>query len=298
MDKKIKLGIIGLSEGNGHPYSWSAIFNGYKKEFMKDCPFPVIPDYLSKQKFPEDCIENATITHIWTQNHVISDHVSKASNIPVISRSIEQMVNEVDAVILARDDAENHLEMSIPILEAGLPLFIDKPLAYNVKTAEQIFNKQKYDGQIFSCSALKYAREFYPDYLDLNEIGNILTFFATTPKDWEKYAVHIIDPVIGILQNRGKIIEIKSSIIQDKHNVNVQWDNIYGSFSSLNDISAPISISLFGEYGIINLIFEDTFFAFKKALEQFIKIIKKEAEPIPVQDTIEVIRIIEEGCSR
>ena len=24
----LKLGIIGLSEGNGHPYSWSAIFNG------------------------------------------------------------------------------------------------------------------------------------------------------------------------------------------------------------------------------------------------------------------------------
>jgi hypothetical protein len=29
MSKKIKLGIIGASKGNGHPYSWSAIFNGY-----------------------------------------------------------------------------------------------------------------------------------------------------------------------------------------------------------------------------------------------------------------------------
>ena len=25
----LKLGIIGISNGNGHPYSWSAIFNGY-----------------------------------------------------------------------------------------------------------------------------------------------------------------------------------------------------------------------------------------------------------------------------
>ena len=28
----IRLGIIGMTEGNGHPYSWSAIFNGYNPE--------------------------------------------------------------------------------------------------------------------------------------------------------------------------------------------------------------------------------------------------------------------------
>ena len=33
-----KLGIIGLSPGNGHPYSWSAIFNGYSKEKMAAWP--------------------------------------------------------------------------------------------------------------------------------------------------------------------------------------------------------------------------------------------------------------------
>ena len=50
MAKKLKLGIIGISEGNGHPYSWSAIFNGYNEEYMIQCPFESIPEYLSKQK--------------------------------------------------------------------------------------------------------------------------------------------------------------------------------------------------------------------------------------------------------
>ena len=31
----LKLGVIGLSEGNGHPYSWSAIFNGYDSVEME-----------------------------------------------------------------------------------------------------------------------------------------------------------------------------------------------------------------------------------------------------------------------
>jgi len=28
----LKLGVIGMSEGNGHPYSWSAIINGQSDE--------------------------------------------------------------------------------------------------------------------------------------------------------------------------------------------------------------------------------------------------------------------------
>lgn len=27
----IRLGMVGMTEGNGHPYSWSAIFNGYDR---------------------------------------------------------------------------------------------------------------------------------------------------------------------------------------------------------------------------------------------------------------------------
>ena len=39
--KELRLGVVGLSEGNGHPYSWSAIFNGCDMTYMKACGFPV-----------------------------------------------------------------------------------------------------------------------------------------------------------------------------------------------------------------------------------------------------------------
>ena len=34
MAKDINLGLIGISEGNGHPYSWSAIINGYNEAYL------------------------------------------------------------------------------------------------------------------------------------------------------------------------------------------------------------------------------------------------------------------------
>ena len=42
MVKQIKLGLIGLSEGNGHPYSFSAIINGYDKQAMQKSDWSVI----------------------------------------------------------------------------------------------------------------------------------------------------------------------------------------------------------------------------------------------------------------
>ena len=77
----VKLGVIGLSEGNGHPYSWPAIINGYDPFYMKDCGFPVIPEYLEQQTFPQDKIPNAEVTHIWTQDLKLSEHIAKATYI-------------------------------------------------------------------------------------------------------------------------------------------------------------------------------------------------------------------------
>lgn len=47
-----KIAMLGMVEANGHPYSWSAMFNSYDKEAMEDCGYPVIPRYPEKE--PEE----------------------------------------------------------------------------------------------------------------------------------------------------------------------------------------------------------------------------------------------------
>ena len=39
MIKNIRLGMIGMNDGNGHPYSWSAICNGYDPIEMENALF-------------------------------------------------------------------------------------------------------------------------------------------------------------------------------------------------------------------------------------------------------------------
>lgn len=275
--KKIKLGMIGLSEGNGHPYSWSAILNGYNPEIMESCPFPVIPQYLKKEKFPDATIKNAEVTHIWTQDISLSHHIAEATYIPHIVENIENMISEVDGILLARDDANNHFAMAKPFLEAGLPIYIDKPLALTCTEVERIFSLQNYPGQIFTCSAFQYARELESAFkLNPNEISHIEAFIK---KDWNKYAIHLIEPIIKIIGCHLTIEHTQVSIDESCTAVNYRVANgptIQIKTFQEQDVKPTIHFHRNNE--ITTIVFADTFFAFKAALEKFITGIQEKKE--------------------
>ena len=298
----IKLGIIGISKGNGHPYSWAAIFNGYNKKFMQQCPFPVIPQYLFEQTFPEDSIKNAKVTHIWTQDKKLSEHVAKSSNIENIVNKKTDLIGKVDAILLARDDYQNHFEMSKPFIEAGLPIYIDKPLTITTKEAKKLFSLEKYNNQIFTCSALSFAKELQLTEKEKKEIGSISHIDAIIIKDWNKYGIHVIEPVMKILSNNYKNpenIQIKKTIVQKTNDKKTAFfkfpNNITTTITTLGNAKSPITIRIFGKNGFKELTFKDTFSAFKNSLQKFINIIEKKDHNIPRHFTLKVIAAIEKG---
>ena len=295
-DSIIRLGIIGTSEGNGHPYSWSAIFNGYSKAAMGKCPYPAIPEYLAQQNFPNTQIQSAQVTHIWTQDKDTSKHIALASNIETIVTNYTDMIGHVDAILLARDDFKNHYELSAPFIKANLPIYIDKPLANTVKDARSILDSRLYADQIFTCSALFFAKEFQLSQEQLDHIGAIKHITASAPKDWNKYAIHIIDPLLRIIGFNRNIVTSTIQKTKKQKKVTLLWDdNITTTLISLGPTKEPFSIVLTGEKGEIRLVFKDTFYAFKKSLKTFIEIVQKQRATISQQHTLKVIEVIEKG---
>lgn len=83
----IRLAMLGSSSGNGHPYSWSAIFNGYDRERMtRECPFAGIPVYLNKEPTATLSIPGARVTHIFCTDEggFTAEHVAQCSLIPQV----------------------------------------------------------------------------------------------------------------------------------------------------------------------------------------------------------------------
>ena len=294
--KQLKLGIVGISSGNGHPYSWAAIFNGYNDRYMRSCPYPVIYQYLSKRKFPEEAIAEGFVTHIWTQDTAASRHIAAAANIPHIANNLEDLIGEVDAVLLARDDAALHYQLSKPFLLAGLPVYIDKPLATTVHMAQEILALQQYEGQVFTCSALRFASEFNPPREELNRIGTILHVDACVMKDWEKYSMHIIDPVLHLVGHQGEITSIEGLGKNNRRIVHVTWESgLQACFATLGDVPVKATIRLFGSESFMQMVYQDSFSAFKNALLQFVNIVLGKKEPQATDLIMDAVRIVEEG---
>jgi predicted dehydrogenase len=294
--KTIRLGVIGLSPGNGHPYSWSAICNGYDHLEMERCGFPVIPRYLEKQRFPEDRIPLVEVSHVWAQDAQIANNIAKAALIPNVAEELTDMIGAVDGVLLARDDGENHLHYALPFLEAGVPIYVDKPLALSRRDAEAMYAAQHYAGQLFSCSALRYANEFMLSHDDHLHLGTIRAIHAMTPKSWDKYSVHVIEPALNLIPDRGAILTSNAWANNGTQTLSVVYESgVQLHVHAAGDIAAPLSIRVIGTSGWKDLSFRDTFSAFKSALEAFIQTVRERRPVIDESFTLEVVDLIEAG---
>lgn len=297
----IRLGVIGLSAGNGHPYSWSAICNGYDPQAMLECGFPAIPDYLCRQKWPEDQLHDVRVTHVWTQNAVESRKIARAANVDVVVSKPEDMIGHIDALLLARDDAENHMLFAESFLRAGLPVYIDKPVALSLAEFDALHALQRRPGQIFSCSALRFAPELQLDAETAERIGRIRLIQGTTPKYWETYAIHLIDPLLSILGFEHQPEPLFSGPVgRDGRMIVLRWPNEGPDVHLMatgSAIPVPLQLRLFGDRGDAILTFRDSFTAFKSALAEFLASVKVGQSRLPEGFNRRAVQIIEMGLN-
>jgi predicted dehydrogenase len=295
---EIRLAMIGCSAGNGHPYSWSAMFNGYDREAMtKTCPFAGIPAYLNKEPSETLAIRGAKVTHICCTGNggFTGRHVAECTGIPHVVDAPTDVIGQVDAVIIATDIGGEHVERARPFVEAGLPVFIDKPLADNAGDL-RIFSDWVAAGKpIMSSSAMRYAKEFLPYRLSTHELGEVRFATITTPKSWEAYGIHALESIYPILgpgflsvRNTGTA---ERNIVHLKHRcgadaVVAATSDMYGAFGCLQ---------LCGTVGHVQVAFGDTFFAFKAQLAAFIEFLRTGAHPFPFSETVELMQLVIAG---
>ena len=284
----LNLGMIGLSPGNGHPYSWSAIFNGYDPKKMADCPFPTIPEYLGKVDRATMGIEGAKVTHIWTQDRNISEHVAGASCIECVVDEMTDLIGAVDAVILARDDGESHLKMAAPFIEAGVPILIDKPLTDNLEDLRQFVRYYEAGKHIMSCSSVRYAEAVRRT---CGTLGAVLTAHGTTGKYWRTYGIHVIEGIYAVM---GAGIESVQNVGREGEEiVHLQYaDGRHAVLQSFKNISFALHWGFYGDKGVKLITETDAYSSFRNMLVAFVETLKTGTPAFDWRDTVEMVKVL------
>lgn len=292
----IRLAMLGMVPGNGHPYSWSAIFNGFEPEAMRRCPYPAIFEYLSQQPAGAFGIPGAHVTHVWCDDPKEAWQVAEAAFIPEVVDDPADVVGQVDAVIIPTDWGHEHVARVRPFLEAGLPAFIDKPLVDRVEDLRQFVAWERAGKAFLSTSALRFAREYAACRDRLPEVGRLRLITMTMAKSWERYGIHALEGVYPFLPAGGWMDVVNSgqgetSVVHAHHELGVDVvlaviPDLTGAFGCLN---------VYGSGGMLSARFADTFHAFKAQLEQFIAYLRTGVRPVPFSETVELMKLVIAG---
>jgi hypothetical protein len=292
----INLGIIGLNEGNGHSFSYAAIFNGYdEKELQARCPYELIKQYLPREHKNENALDSAKVTHIWTQDKKLSEDVAKVSLIPNIVDEYVDLIGNVDAVILARDDVENHFKMIKPFLEKKIPIFIDKQL---VATKDELIEFEKLTGEdypLMAGSSARFTRDIEKAKQSI-KLKAVKTIHGVSRESWMRYGHHLLEGIVAIW---GYDIDwVRSLSDQEDHDI-VQIHYTSGLnviLECIKDAHLPIQFTAFStDQEPYTIPFTDYFYSFKQMLSIFVEMVESGKKHISNKEIISIAKVVLAG---
>ena len=275
------------------------MINGYDHDEMFKWTnelYPTIPQYLAKQPKETFGIPGVKVTHVCFtgyEDREMAENCARASFIPNVITKPEEMLGQVDAVICATDIGSEHVERCRPFIEAGLPIFIDKPLADNEEDLRTIVKWYDNGAHIQSSSSMRYIKSFEPFYKNHYELGNIRYIVSPMAKYWENYGMHAIEAMHPLLGQGFEWVEN----LGDHDHAMVHLRHKNGC-----DVSIPMGygfasngLTIMAQYGSCVLKDGDSYYAFKKQLEVFVHYLRTGEDDHPFSDTIEMTKILIAG---
>lgn len=287
-----RIGMVGLSEGNGHPFSFSSIINSYSDSGLAASGWPVIYDYVKRRDQSEFGIDGFQITHAWTQDGDQTRKLCEACLIPNVVWRLEELIGNVDAVIIARDDYENHFRMAMPFLEAGLHVLVDKPLSIDIEELKA-FKPYLESGKLMSCSGMRYAKELDEPRAFLTKYGKLKLIRGAILNSWEKYGVHLLETIFSFV--KSKPLSVVALDAQHMSIVVNMEDGFLVQLDALGGCPKTFRIDIFGTNIISSHEITDNFTMFRRMLWHFSQTIRTNKPSINPQDTIDIMRVLIAG---
>jgi len=119
---------------------------------------------------------------------------------------LAEMAKHIDIAFIQSCNWDRHIELSMPFIEAGVPVFIDKPLVGNLKDCHTLEKLAEEGKVILGTSAMRYTYErdsFFavPD----EQRGDIIHVSTMVGVDEFNYAIHSIESILGFLKGDSAV---------------------------------------------------------------------------------------------
>lgn len=208
----------------------------------------------------EKRIPNAQVVGVWGETPELAQDASTRGEIPTIVKTPADFIGQVDGIVADQRHAEDHLPSVQPLLEAGIPLFIDKPFCYRVEEG-RAFLKQAQDlgVPVASYSVLPKQAAFRALQEKIEALGDLYSVTTTGPCDIHSewggiffYGIHQVDMLVRLAGYDAEEVNIHRGI-GDNHIATMHFGS--GRVASMNLIGetyAGFHVTAIGEKGRVD----------------------------------------------
>jgi predicted dehydrogenase len=277
----IRIGIIGLD--TSHSPAFTKYINDPKNTKMKGAKVVAAYPYGS--------------TRIESSASRIPEYTKEIKTLGVeILDSLEDLIDQVDAILLETNDGTLHLEQATPVIETGKPLFIDKPVAANLVDVIRIYeNAKEHQAPLFSSSSLRYipkAQEVRHQQI----IGEVTGADTYSPEHWEPshtdlywYGIHGVE-ILYTIMNTG-CQRIRRILTDNTDLVIGEWaGDRLGTFRGDLQGHQAYGGTAFGTKGVVDL---GSFEGYGPLVDQIVEFFKTGESPVDPAETIELYTFME-----
>jgi predicted dehydrogenase len=285
----LRLGVIGFSAGNGHPFSFSAIVNGYDGAAIRAAGWGVIADYLDRQDPVDVGLAGARVAACWAPDPAIAAQIAAAARIERVLPPAE-MPGAVDAVIVARDDWRSHAPLAMPFLEAGIPVFVDKPLTLDPAELDA-FAPYLDNGLLMSCSGMRYARELDALRADPAAIGRLQLVTGAVVLDFARYGVHLLEAAAGVTGRVPRLVWAREAAGATQAALEDDAGALY-AITAMGATAKRFRLSFHGDAGSVETDLADNFSAFRRCMARFLAQVRDGRPAVPPEQTLRLIEAL------
>lgn len=211
----------------------------------------------------------------------------------------EALLGRVDGVLIESQEGAAHLRRARPFLEAGVPLFIDKPFTNSVHDAMEIARLAgQREAPVFSSSSLRFAPDLVALLADQGALGAIHGASTWTPASTHprnpglfNYGIHGVEPLYAVMGPGCH--EVWCASEPGGEVVMGRWrDGRIGTIRGIRTGAAPFGVTVFAEKAVRTIGLE-TQFIYRELLRQIVAFFETGRPPIPLSHTVEIVAFME-----
>lgn len=209
--------------------------------------------------------------------------------------SIDTLLSQVDVVLLETNDGNLHREQALKVINAGKPLFIDKPVAASFSDTIAIYQAAKEKNvPLFSSSSLRFTPVIQE--LSKGKLGKLLGADTFTPCEIEPshadlfwYGIHGVETLFTLLGTGCR--EVVRVSQKDADVVVGTWnDGRIGTFRGMRSGKHDYGAIAHGENGIEKV---SAYAGYEPLVREIVQFFRTGKAPVLAAETIEIYAFME-----